>query len=446
MNASSSSSRDLPRESQPLDLARVLRTWWPLAGSWLLMGIELPMMSAVIARLAHPELNLAAFGGVVFPVALLIESPIIMMLAASTALSRDRASYERLKRFALAAGGALTLLHALIAFTPLFDLLVVGLIDPPAEIIEPARLGFRVITPWTFMIADRRFQQGVLIRSGHARAVGIGTLVRLFATTTGLAVGYFAAWSGCAVACAALVAGVTSEMLFVRRMVAPIVRHDLPATVAGVEPLRLRFLLSFYIPLALTPLLNLAAQPIGSAAMSRMPNSLNSLAVWPVVFGLIFMLRAVGIALNEVVVSHAGEPGARRVLGRFALGLAACCVAILTLVAATPLSELWFVHIAGLEPGLASLASMSLWAGLLMPAMTAAHSYYQGLLVHAGRTRGITESVLLFLVVTAAVLWGGESLGRWPGVVVALAAFTSGAVAQALWLAFRVRRAGLSDL
>ncbi len=47
---------------------RVLGTWWPLAASWLLMGVELPMLSAIIARLADPEQNLAAFGGIVFPV------------------------------------------------------------------------------------------------------------------------------------------------------------------------------------------------------------------------------------------------------------------------------------------------------------------------------------------------------------------------------------------
>lgn len=53
------------------------------------MGLEGPAISAVIARLANPEINLAAYGGVVFPLALFIEAPIIMLLAASTALSTD---------------------------------------------------------------------------------------------------------------------------------------------------------------------------------------------------------------------------------------------------------------------------------------------------------------------------------------------------------------------
>jgi len=45
----------------------------------------------------------------------------------------------------------------------------------------------------------------------------------------------------------------------------------------------LRAFLDFYIPLAMTSLLFLLAQPMGSAAISRMPMALESLAVWPVV-------------------------------------------------------------------------------------------------------------------------------------------------------------------
>ena len=67
-------------KSQPVTTRDVWITWYPLALSWLMMGIELPLLSAVVARLANPEVNLGAYGGVVFPLALLIEAPIIMLL------------------------------------------------------------------------------------------------------------------------------------------------------------------------------------------------------------------------------------------------------------------------------------------------------------------------------------------------------------------------------
>jgi hypothetical protein len=77
-------------------MRRIVQIWWPLAASWLLMAVELPALSAVVARLANQEINLAAYGGVVFPVSLIVESPIIMLLSASTALSKDWDSYLKL--------------------------------------------------------------------------------------------------------------------------------------------------------------------------------------------------------------------------------------------------------------------------------------------------------------------------------------------------------------
>src|SRR5207249_1017195 len=105
-------------------LRTVFAVWWPLAASWLLMGLELPLVSAVMARLRDPVTSLAAYGGVVFPLALMIESPIVMLLTASTAVSRDPDSYRLVRRFMFAAAGALTLLHGLVAFTPLFGIVV----------------------------------------------------------------------------------------------------------------------------------------------------------------------------------------------------------------------------------------------------------------------------------------------------------------------------------
>lgn len=50
------------------------------------MGCELPAISAVMARLPDPDFPLATYGGIVFPISLLSEAPIIM-LAASTKLA-----------------------------------------------------------------------------------------------------------------------------------------------------------------------------------------------------------------------------------------------------------------------------------------------------------------------------------------------------------------------
>ena len=93
-----------PGRAGDLTLRQVWLTWWPLAASWILMGLELPIVSAIMARLADPKISLAAYGGIVFPLSMIVEAPIIMLLSASTALCKDRQSYQLLRRFMIRIG------------------------------------------------------------------------------------------------------------------------------------------------------------------------------------------------------------------------------------------------------------------------------------------------------------------------------------------------------
>ena len=429
-------------DSGGVTLRRVFRAWWPLAMSWLLMAAESPALSIVVARLANPEINLAAFGGVVWPVALIIESPIIMLLSASTALTKDWASYLRLRRFMMWMGALLTGLHMLVAFTPLYDLVVTRWVGAPPEIVEPARIGLMIMTPWTWAIAYRRFHQGVLIRFGHSRAVGVGTLIRLGADGVVLVSGYLIhTLPGIVVATGALAAGVVCEAAYAGLRVRPVLRGPLRDAPPSGEELTFRAFLVFYIPLAMTSLLNLLVQPIGSAALSRMPRALDSLAVWSVLSGFIFLLRSAGMAYNEVVIALLDEPGAVRSLRRFTAILVVTTTALLLLMAATPFAAFWFGRVSALSPPLAELATRGLWLALPLPAFNVLQSWYQGAIVHSRRTRGITEAILLFLLVTSGILWAGAAWGEFVGLYVGLVAFVFGRLAQTGWLWLRSRSA-----
>lgn len=421
-----------------LPLKRIYHTWWPLAASWLLMGAELPALSAIVARLADPEINLAAYGGIVFPLALIIESPVIMLLPASTALCKDWASYRKIWRFMMVTSAAMTALHVLVAFTPLYDWVVIYVIGAPAEIIQPARIGLMIMTPWTWSIAYRRFNQGVLIRFGHTQTISVGTVIRLSVDGLVLASGYLiGSIPGVVVATSAVAASVVSEAVYVGRVVRPVLKRELQPAPAVQPPLTLRAFLDFYFPLAMTSLLTLLVNPIGSAAVSRMPQALTSLAAWPVVMGLLFMLRSLGIAYNEVVVALLDEPRSSYNLRRFTGYLAAATTAALFLLTATPLSALWFERVAALSPQLASLARLALWIALPMPALSVLQSWYQGAILHDRRTRGITEAVVVFLVVSGVVLMIGIRLGTLTGLYVGMFALVFSTLIQTAWLWLR---------
>jgi len=425
--------------NSPLSLSRIFKVWIPLAASWLLMGMELPILSAVVARLAEPEINLAAYGGIVFPIALIIEAPVIMLLAASTALSKDWASYKKLRNYMLLAGGFLTTLHLLVALTPVYYFVAKGLLGAPPEIIEPARIGLIIMTPWTWTIAFRRLNQGVMIRFGHSNIIGIGTGVRLGMDILVLGIGYYLELPGIIVATSAVAAGVTAEAIYIGFTVQPVLRVDLkPAPV--IQPaLTYRAFSAFYLPLVMTSLLTLLIQPMGSAALSRMPRALESLAVWPVVSGFIFMLRSMGVAFNEVVVALLDELLSTKPLRRFTTLLSIGTTGALVLIAATPLSRFWLENFSGLSPELATLARNGLWFGLLLPGLNSLQSWYQGALLNSGKTRGISEAVAIFLFGTALTLVGGVMWGKMIGLYVGLGAFGFGMLIQTIWLWVRSR-------
>jgi len=293
-----------------------------------------------------------------------------------------------------------------------------------------------LMTPWSAAIAYRRFQQGVLIRFGQSGIVGIGTGVRLAVNAAMLAIGAWNGGPGIVVGTSAIATGVLAEAVFIGIRVRPVLRR-LPEHDPQARRLTRRSFAGFYTPLALTSLLALMMFSIGSAAMGRLPRTLDSLAAWPVLNGLTFTLRALGLAFNEVVVSLIDRPGGYAVIRRFAFRLAGAVSGVLLLIAATPLSRLWFSGVSGLADPLAELAEFALWIAVPMPALSVLQSWLTGILVNRHRTRGVSEAVALALGSAVLLLVAGVAWSRAPGLVTVVTAFVLGNVVQVLWLAVR---------
>lgn len=427
-------------------LGRVFRLWLPLAASWLLMGIELPILQTFVNRMDDPKIHLAAYGSIAFAIALVIEGPIIQLLAASTALCGDEDSFRKVRRFMWVSSFWLTVLHVVVAFTPVYDWVAGVLLAVPEPILEPGRLGLQILLPWTAAIAYRRFHQGVLIRFERSRLVSIGTVIRLVSLVSVMATATLVdrmGWAdvpGVVVGALGISAGVLAEAIFIGRAVRETVKDRLIGTPPPKQPLTRRSFTAFYLPLALMPLLTLVIQPTGTAAMGRMPDELNSLAAWPVVHSVVFLLRSGGFAYNEVVVALLGRPGAVAALRRFALLLAGTTSGILLLLGTTPLAELYFGAITDLPDELMVYAKTGVLIAVLMPAYQALQSWYGGILVHARRTRAITEAVGLYVGIALVGLWWGAENATIPGLYFAESVFVTGGICQTIWLAARARR------
>jgi hypothetical protein len=425
---------------QSLTYKKIIKTWWPLAASWISMALAEPAVGMLMARLKDAKINLAAYGGIVHPISLLVEAPIIMLLAASTALSVNKQSYQKLNKFMLLTGLVLTSLHILIAFTPLYFIVVRSILHVPEIIIEPGRIGLMIMTPWTWAIAYRRLNQGVLIRNGHSKSVGSGTVIRLVTLVGVLIIGYsLKDVSGIVVVTAAQIAGVVIEAAFIGIMARPVIRKELIS-----EPdkpvISNQALIKFYTPLALTSLLNMVWEPICSAALSRMPMALESLAVWPVVFGFIFIFRSTGIAYNEVVVALIGEDHNSRKLKQFAKFLWLGITISYLITALTPLATIWFRDIAAISMDLITIAKSAFLLGLPLGFMSVFQSLYQGSLVHNNQTNAVSEAVGISLLALAMILTIGVMINQITGLYIAMIAYSMAAITQVGWMNLRINR------
>ena len=209
-------------------LRKVAATWWPLALSWILMSAEPSMLAAVVARLANPDIHLAAYGSVTFPLIGILQAPILTLLSLSTTMSRDWEFVPQGAQDHVRPGRRADLAVSVIAFTPLYDVIVRDLIGAPPEVIEPARLGMFVGLPWCFAVAYRRFHQGVLIRFEHSRSVTVGTLLRFVVDALVLTAGFLiGSIPGTVVATLMMVFGVITDAVYVGLRVRPVLRYEL---------------------------------------------------------------------------------------------------------------------------------------------------------------------------------------------------------------------------
>lgn len=410
--------------------------WLPLAATWLMMSMEGPFLSAVIARLASPEYNLAAFG-VAFSFALLTESPVIMMLSAATALVTDRTSYLRLRNFTHGLNAIVTAALGVLLLPPVFDVVARRLIELPEPVAARTWLALVVLLPWPATIGYRRFYQGVLIRHGQTRRVAYGTVIRLAAmASTALALVRWTDVEGAVVGGAALTAGVTAESLTSRLMAGRAIRSLLIGQEDSSPAMGYGEISRFYLPLALTAMLALGIHPLVTFFVGHGRLPIESLAVLPVINSLVFVFRSLGLAFQEVGIALMGDRGEHFLaLRRFAWTLGAVLVAGLGLIAWTPLGRVWFETVSGLSAELASFALTPTRILVLIPGLAVVLSFQRAVLVRRKRTLSVTLATVIEVGGAVAVLTVGIFAVGAVGVVAAASALLIGRLGANLFLA-----------
>ncbi|MBN1637488.1 MAG: hypothetical protein JW866_00865 [Ignavibacteriales bacterium] len=423
-----------------LTFKKILRFWYPLAATWIMMSLEGPLLTALIARMVEPKYNLAAFG-VAFSFALIIEAPVIMIMSATTTLAKNYFSFLKLRKFIYSINVVVTLFMLILLIPQIFDFVVYKLISLPQEVADLTYKGIIIMLPWPGAIGYRRFYQGLLIRNHLTRRVAYGTMVRITSMATSAFIMYNLKLDGIIVGSGALSIGVTIEAIATRLMANKVIKKIKNTSQVDTQNLTYKQIVIFYYPLAMMSFLALGINPIVTFFLGKSYMALESLAVLPVVNSLVFIFRAVGLSYQEVVIALVGEKHENySVLKNLAFVASSILTFILGVIALTPLSALWFLKISGLTEQLAHLAIIPAIIMIIYPAVTLLVAWQRAVLVHSSKTIHLTLATLAEVSVMFIILFIGIKYLGMVGVVAAALAFVIGRSASNVYLIFPLRK------
>jgi len=429
-------------KSERINTKTIFLFWVPLASTWLMMAVEQPYLTAIVARLDNAKHNLAAFG-IAFAIALIFESPIIMFMTASLSLVKDKQSYLKLRSFLYMANGIISLAMIVLLTPSFFFFFTEKLIELPHEIARLSYISTLIFLPWPAAIGFRRFYQGLLIRNNKTKRVAYGTVVRLVSMSATAFILYLLKVKGAYTGATALTVGVIFEALTIRIMV----NHSIKKIMTGKDEqentpyLTYKYILKFYIPLSLTTILSLGIHPIVTFFIGRSRNPIESLAVLPAINALVFFFRSMGLSFQEVGIAFLGTANeGYKILKRFATALGASVFIILFIIAFTPLSFFWFHTISGLSVELTNFSNLPTKIAVILPTLSVWISFQRAFAVNNKKTILLSNATMIEVSVIIAVLFVSIYYFNLIGAVAATSAFVIARIISNTYLHLSIRK------
>jgi Na+-driven multidrug efflux pump len=424
---------------QKLTYKGITLLYLPLAASWVLMLLEAPLINAFLARGPDPETALAAFG-VALSIILVVEAPVLMMLELSIALSKNLQAFRKIRVFYIAVGIAITLLGLVLFYTPLWRVVLYRLMNIPPEIAEATIPALRVFVWWPLPIGWRRVYQGILITDGRTRFISIATAVRIAVVLAVMTVGGSRGLlPGATLAAAAMLLGVIVETTLTHGAAYSTIKSTLSRKLPNAQPLTLRYLWAFYLPLAITTLLRQGIRPLISAGIASAPMAVLSLAAWPVAFSLSSIFWGPTMGLRQVTIALIEDRDSWHKVSRFVLAAGFMLSAALALVSFTPLLGVVLRQLFGLSEPVALLAATPVKILVLLPPTYTFHALFTGLLVKKARTSTVRTAKIINLGVVGLALYAGLRYAGIQGSALAAITISLGALVEAVWLYWRSR-------
>ena len=418
--------------------------FFPLAMSGAFFPIARPIVSAALARTQDPELALAAFS-VLLSLTTPLISPLFSIRQIVTALCVDADMVRRLGRVVSVLGGVATIPLLVLSIPSNFLAFTEQILGIPHAIaaLGPPAMWLMATSP--LLTIGRAYYQGVLVSFDHANPIGLGALFYLAASTLGVFGAVYVKIPGAVAAAVALLAGNAVYVLTVWWPTRRLRQGDHPRMPHRVddfaeEKRSTRYILSLYRPLAVSAGLSACLEPVIQAAMARTPETMTSLAAYPVCISVIWLMRTHLWNAQQVVIARVKDPVSYVAVRRWMLSLSLGTTALLAIFLWPTAGDWFFGDVIGLTGQVRDYAWQGYALLVVVPFMQGWRSLYSGTLVALGTTRRIQTAAVAKAIVLVAALVMGVVDGRLAGIFVAVGALLLAELTEVLSLQIAVRR------
>lgn len=426
-----------------IGILSLLKQFFPLAISDFTMTIGDTFRTMALLRLGNPNITLAAIG-IIKSVAALLESPIIMILHASTALSVNRSAHAALWRLTLLLAGFLSSFFLILCWQPVYEWLFLDLFGADSQVLLASRLGFLLLVPWPAVIAIRRFYQGILIRAGHRNAVAHAGIARLAFTCLLLLIGTRFQWDGVLLGSISLIATVMLEAAVIytfkiyyssKKLIVLVEENQTeshPSTLGNVA--------RYYLPLGSTTLAIWTGKAMLVGVIVRSFDGNAALAAWVTINGFVIPMCNTTRMVQQIILSVPSYV-TRKLLWQFAVSVGLLCSAPLLCFAFTPPGAYFLrIFLDGAE-NILKPCSQGIMLLALMPLTFSLQTFYQGILLKNAKNWYINGATLLNVGITFLLTFALVKSGHG-GAISAVIATLLGQLVEVtfLYLSCRERR------
>jgi hypothetical protein len=369
--------------------------FFPLLLNVQLMSVSHSIINAGLARLENAVVILAGFS-VAMVLHLFVASPSYQNHTITIAMVRGRKSLIAMILFVLLIASWVSILLALLAFSPVGTFVLDRMLGVSPEVAKGAREALALLVFLPFMTGLRGLFQGLVIRARRTGLISFATAVRIVMLFAYLWLGQL--WfTGTRVAAFALIGCVGTETLvmafFAWRLKLP-AEQDTDSSFAQI--------LRYGLPLAYSSGMQQTIPLLINAIISRLPDGTLALAAFGVVRGFLFLLAGPMRNLQQAYLTLVRQSEDNEVLMRFLIRTSVG-MALIMLLLAWPLNGPVFGTVMGLDAEMRHYIAWPLTACALFPFLYGAANLLRGwfsgahLTARLGRSTGYKALLMVVL-------------------------------------------------